>query len=52
MKLTKVAETIIAEDSGDFLCHHIVELEKDKDVLQCALDRLQCALDQALRITI
>jgi hypothetical protein len=45
MKLTKVAETIIAEDSGDLLCHHIVELEKDKDVLQCALD-------QALRITI
>jgi hypothetical protein len=38
MKLTKVAETIIAEDGGDLLRCHIAELEKDKDTLQCALD--------------
>jgi hypothetical protein len=38
MKLTKVAETIIAEDGGDLLRCHITELEKDKDALQCALD--------------
>jgi hypothetical protein len=36
--LTKVAETIIAEDSGDSLRRRIMELEKDKDALQRALD--------------
>jgi hypothetical protein len=34
MKLTKVAETIIAKDSGDSLQKCIAELERDKDALQ------------------
>jgi hypothetical protein len=29
MKLAKVAENILAEDSGASLCEHIVELEKE-----------------------
>jgi hypothetical protein len=29
MKLAKVAENILAEDSGSSLCKHIVELEKE-----------------------
>jgi hypothetical protein len=38
VKLTKVAETIIAEDSGDSLQKLIVGLEKDKDALQRVVD--------------
>jgi SMC interacting uncharacterized protein involved in chromosome segregation len=38
MKLTKVAESIIAEDSGAPLRKHIAELEKDRDMLRLALD--------------
>jgi SMC interacting uncharacterized protein involved in chromosome segregation len=38
VKLTKVAKTIIAEDSSDSLWKHIMDLEKDKGVLQCAVD--------------
>jgi hypothetical protein len=38
MKLTRPTETIIAEDSGASLHKHIVELEKDKDTLQHAVD--------------
>jgi hypothetical protein len=34
MKLTKVAETIIAEDSSDSFQKHITEFERDKDALQ------------------
>jgi hypothetical protein len=36
--LTKDAETIITEDSGDSFRKHIAELERGKDSLQCALD--------------
>jgi hypothetical protein len=38
MKLTKVAESIIAEDSGPSLHKHIAELERDKKVLQLVVD--------------
>jgi hypothetical protein len=38
MKLTKVIETIIAEDSGDSLWKCIAELERDKDALQRVVD--------------
>jgi hypothetical protein len=38
MKLTKVAEGIIAEDSVALLHKHVVELERDKEVLQLAVD--------------
>jgi hypothetical protein len=38
MKLTVAAETVIAEDSGVSLRKHIVELEKDKDMLQRIVD--------------
>jgi hypothetical protein len=38
MKLTKVAESIIAEDSGAPLRKHIAKLEKDRDMLWLALD--------------
>jgi flagellar capping protein FliD len=38
MKLTKVAETIIAEDSGDLLWKLIAELEKDNDTLKHTVD--------------
>jgi hypothetical protein len=38
MKLTKVVETIIAEDSGDSLQKCIAKFEGEKDALQCAVD--------------
>jgi DNA-binding MarR family transcriptional regulator len=38
MKLTKVVESIIVEDSGASLRKRIVELERDKKVLQLAVD--------------
>jgi hypothetical protein len=38
MKLTKVAESIIAEDTGASLHKRIAELERDKKVLQLAVD--------------
>jgi hypothetical protein len=38
MKLTKVIETIIAEDSSDSLWKCIAELERDKDALQRVVD--------------
>jgi hypothetical protein len=38
MKLTRVAGTIIAEDSGVSLRRHVIEHGKDMDVLQCAVD--------------
>jgi hypothetical protein len=38
MKLAKVAENILAEDSGASLCEHIVELEKEWGALRLALD--------------
>jgi hypothetical protein len=38
VKLTKVAETIIAEDSGDSLWKRIAELERDKHALQHVVD--------------
>jgi hypothetical protein len=38
MKLTRATGIIIAEDSGASLQRHVMELEKDKDVLQCAVD--------------
>jgi hypothetical protein len=38
MKLTKVAETIIAEDSGDLLWKLIAELEMDNNTLKHTVD--------------
>jgi formiminotetrahydrofolate cyclodeaminase len=38
MKLTRVARTIIVEDSGTSLRRHVAKLEKDKDALQRAVD--------------
>jgi hypothetical protein len=38
MKLTRAAGTIIAKDSGASLHRRVTELEKVKDVLQCAID--------------
>jgi hypothetical protein len=38
VKLTKVAETIIAKDSSDSFWKRITELGRDEDVLQCAVD--------------
>jgi uncharacterized protein with PhoU and TrkA domain len=38
MKLTRDAETIIAEDDGASLHKCILELENDKDMLQHAVD--------------
>jgi FtsZ-binding cell division protein ZapB len=36
--LTRVAETIIAEDSGALLRQHIAELKEDKSTLQHTVD--------------
>jgi hypothetical protein len=38
MKLTKVAETIIIEDSSDSFWKRIAELERCKHALQCDVD--------------
>jgi hypothetical protein len=38
MKLTKIAEGIITEDSGASLCERIADIERDKEVLQLAVD--------------
>jgi hypothetical protein len=36
--LTRAVKTIIAEDSGASLRRRIVDLEEDKNALQCAVD--------------
>jgi hypothetical protein len=38
MKLTKVAKSIIAEDSGALFHKRIAELERDKKALQLAVE--------------
>jgi hypothetical protein len=38
VKLTKVVETIIADDSGDLLQKCIADFEGEKDALQRAVD--------------
>jgi hypothetical protein len=38
MRITSTAETIIAEDSGSSLHERITELDKDNNVLQCAVN--------------
>jgi hypothetical protein len=39
VKLTKATKTIIAGDSGASLCHCIVDMEAEKDTLQCVVDK-------------